>query len=264
MSRLVRTVAAAAVTATSLFTIDAATTGAMTGSPSAFVAQIDNLRAARGLPALGINASLAGVAQEWAAHLAAIGALSHNPNLGSQVPAGWRLVEENVGMGSNDAIIESSFAASPDHYGNIVNPGVDEVGVGVVASGPYLWVVEDFWGGAPASGPSPSPPAPPAPLPGGGGGAPPGRPGGSNPGGQTTSSGPTGSTGSTARGGVSAGARGPLSSSSSSSSSSGPDGRSTGRAAAPPAPSLTAPAGIGPVANLNEVANQVQYLDTFD
>ena len=121
MSRLVRTVAAVAVMVTSLFTIDpftinASATGAVAGSPAAFVAQINGLRAARGLPALAVNGTLAGVAQSWAAHLAATGSLAHNPSLGVEAPAGWRYVEENVGMGSNQALIESTFAASPDHY----------------------------------------------------------------------------------------------------------------------------------------------------
>ena len=258
MSRLVRIVAALAVTATSLFTIDPFTIGAAAttvsaGSSSAFVAQINSLRAARGLPALAVNGSLNGVAQNWAAHMAATGALAHNAALGSQVPAGWRYIEENVGMGSNDAIIEATFAASPDHYGNIVNRGVTEVGVGVASAGAYLWVVEDFWGGASAPAPSP----PPAPWPG------PGPSPGQSPGSGAHSPAPSvpsgsGANGAAATGGSSGQARGwwqlP----------GGARGGAGRGGAQQPAPSGTAPGGGGQVANLNTVANQVQYLDTFD
>ncbi len=254
MSRIVRIVAAAAVAATFVFSavLNAPASGASGSDQAAFVAQINGARAARGLGALIVNGSLTSVAQNWAAQMAGAGALAHNPNLGSQVPPGWRFIEENVGMGSNDAAIESSFATSPDHYDNMVNSGVNEVGVGVVSARGYLWVVEDFWGGN-ASGVAPAPVAAPPPITRQGGTpAPPGSGASGSRGLWTTPAASTGATigGSTAARGQRPGAGVGV-------------GFGLGLARLP-APSVTAPAASGPPPDLNTIANQVQYFDTWD
>lgn len=257
MSRIVRALAVAAVAVTTLFMIDAPA-GASGGADQAvFVAQINSLRAGRGLPALAVNGGLIGAAQNWAAHLATVHVLAHNPDLVYQVPSGWRIVEENVGMGANDGIIESSFAASPDHYGNMVNGGITEVGVGVVSAGGYLWVVEDFWAGTTPPGAG----APVTPVgPGGAGGPAPVAARGYVPAlGTNGAAGAGGGGGAGAAGagaGVPAGSVAPVS------------GRSVlvpnNSATRQPAPSETAPAAGDPPADLNTVANQVQYFDTWN
>jgi uncharacterized protein YkwD len=235
-----RVVVAVAVTATSLAgaVVSAPASSASSGDQAAFVAQINGARASRGLPALPVNGSLVNVAQDWAAPMAAAGALSHNPNLAYQVPPGWRIIEENVGMGPSDGSIESSFAASPQHYANMVNSGVTEVGVGVVSSGGYFWVVEDFWGGS--SVPPPASP-PPASAP------PPIRP-----------------TGFTAA---------PAPSSSLPAPTEPPywgpvlrrsPATTTSTTTKRPAPVQAAPVATGPTVDLDAIANQVQYFDTWD
>src|SRR3981081_4281249 len=129
-----------------------------TGDEASFVSNINQVRASRGLPALAVNGQLTGVARSWAAHMAANGTLSHNPNLGSQAPGGWRFIAENVGMGPTASSVEAGFASSAPHYANMTNSPVSQVGVGVVPSNGALWVVEDFWGNGSSSGPPPPPP----------------------------------------------------------------------------------------------------------
>jgi hypothetical protein len=135
-----------------------------------FVQAINNVRAARGLPALAVDGQLTAVARTWSTHMDADGTLSHNPSLSGQV-SGWRTLGENVGTGSTLDSIENAFENSPHHFENMVDPSYRLIGVGVVhdSDGTY-WVTEDFkqpsGSAAPAAAPAPRPAAPkPAPAP---------------------------------------------------------------------------------------------------
>lgn len=57
------------------------------------------VRAEKGLPALVRNADLDRVAADWARQQWQNGAMSHNPNYTTQIPAGWQRAGENVGKG---------------------------------------------------------------------------------------------------------------------------------------------------------------------
>src|SRR5579884_1593623 len=130
---------------------------------SAFVADINALRASHGLGALAVNSSLVSMADGWSVHLAGVGSLSHNPGLASEAPAGWRLLGENVGVGPDVATLQSAFTNSPEHYANMVDPRFSEIGVAVYVSAQgYLWVTEDYM--EPPAGAAP-PPAPSVPVP---------------------------------------------------------------------------------------------------
>jgi hypothetical protein len=141
---------------------------------SAFVADINALRASHGLGSLSVNSSLVSMADNWSVHLAGAGSLSHNPNLAGQAPTGWRLLGENVGVGPDVATLQSAFTNSPEHYANMVDPRFSQIGVAVyVSSQGYLWVTEDYMeppvvAAAPApvvSAPRTSPAPAPAPAP---------------------------------------------------------------------------------------------------
>ena len=144
--------------------------GYSSADASAFVADINALRVAHGVPALGVSPALVSMADGWSAHLAAAGSLSHNPSLAAQAPAGWRLLGENVGVGADVASLQAAFTASPEHYSNMVDSRFREIGVSVyVGSQGYLWVTEDYMqpppgAAVPAPPPTPSTPAP-APTP---------------------------------------------------------------------------------------------------
>ncbi|HEX5265430.1 MAG TPA: CAP domain-containing protein [Acidimicrobiales bacterium] len=140
---------------------------------SAFVADINALRASHGLGSLSVSSSLVSMADNWSVHLAGAGSLSHNPNLAGQAPTGWRLLGENVGVGPDVATLQSAFTNSPEHYANMVDPRFTQIGVAVyVSSQGYLWVTEDYMeppaaAAAPApvvSAPRTSPAPAPAPV----------------------------------------------------------------------------------------------------
>ena len=113
---------------------DAATTrtAVRSGEASDFVARINSLRASKGLGPLQTYGELAGVAQRWAEHMAAAGAISHNGNLPNDVSAPWTTLGENVGAGTDVDGLMQAFIASPAHYRNLVDGDYGYVGVGVV------------------------------------------------------------------------------------------------------------------------------------
>jgi hypothetical protein len=139
---------------------------ASVGDAAQFLGLINGLRAGHGAAPLAWNGQLAAIAQAWSGHQAAAGTLAHNPSLGSEAPAGWTSLGENVGEGGSVAILEAAFVASPPHEANMANPRFGAVGIGVVQAGSTLWVTEDFLGGATTASPPPPPPAVrPAPTP---------------------------------------------------------------------------------------------------
>src|SRR5437588_4409912 len=128
-----------------------------------FVNAINAVRANRGLAPLVVDGQLTSTAQSWSSHMAGDGTLSHNPNLSSQV-SNWRTLGENVGTGSSLQSIEAAFENSPHHFENMVDPGYQYVGVGVVQDGNgTYWVTEDFKQAATAPKPAPRPAAPAPP-----------------------------------------------------------------------------------------------------
>ena len=133
-------------------------------SPAAaaqFHNDINSLRASHGIRAQSTDSALVSIADRWTVHLASVGTLSHNPDLASEAPAGWRLLGENVGVGPDEPSLQRAFTNSGEHYGNMTNSAFDTVGIGVyIDSQGYMWVAEDYM-----ESPAPAPPAPPPPPP---------------------------------------------------------------------------------------------------
>src|SRR3954469_1809827 len=139
------------------------------GAVSAFVAQVNALRATRGLAPLQIDGELSGVAQRWADKMAASGGISHNPSLASQVSAPWVKLGENVGVGPDVDSLMRAFINSPAHLHNLIDPDFNYIGVGVTygANG-VMYTTHDFMSlpdEAPAPPPAPEPETAPAPDP---------------------------------------------------------------------------------------------------
>ncbi|MEO7556459.1 MAG: CAP domain-containing protein [Acidimicrobiales bacterium] len=144
------------------------------GAEAAFVAQLNGIRASRGLAPLAVYGELTGLARAWSDQMARNGGISHNPSFDSQVSANWRKLGENVGVGSNVDELVQAFVNSPAHYRNIVDPAFNYIGVGVsYGSDGRMYTTHDFMtldgGSAPAPAPAPEPePEPtftPAPAP---------------------------------------------------------------------------------------------------
>lgn len=122
-----------------------------TADHDSMVSLINTSRAANGIGPVGNDAQLDALAQNWAQQLAAAGSLSHqdlNALLASPLMAGWRQLTENVfqgGPSATNALVENAWLASSGHRANILDPGVDRVGVGVAHDGAgNTYVVADF------------------------------------------------------------------------------------------------------------------------
>ena len=135
-----------------------------------FVAKINDLRASKGLGQLTVDAQLTSIARAWSANMAKAGAISHNPNLGTQVTESWVKLGENVGTGADVSTLFQAFVNSPHHYANLVDPAFTHLGVGVVISADgTIWTSHEFMqlGAAPVAAPAPrvaKPAAAPLPV----------------------------------------------------------------------------------------------------
>ena len=130
-----------------------------------FIASINGVRSAHGIPALRTNAALHSIATNWSGQMSADKTLYHNPQLVNQLPNNWNTAGENVGVGPDEPSIADAFIKSPEHYVNIVRTTYTDVGVGVVyGQDGRLWVTEDFASFTGSSAPPPSTPPPVSPA----------------------------------------------------------------------------------------------------
>ncbi|HEX7354565.1 MAG TPA: CAP domain-containing protein [Mycobacteriales bacterium] len=149
-----------------------------------FLAHLNGLRAAHGLPALSVASDLAAIATAHSAAMMVRQTIFHNASLTSEV-SNWQVLGENVGMGGSVSAIDTAFDNSPEHYANEISSAYTQVGIGTARdTRGYLYVTLDFR--KPASAPpAPKPPAPrpvaPPPAPKPVVAAPPARPASSTP-----------------------------------------------------------------------------------
>ncbi|MDV8002203.1 CAP domain-containing protein [Rhodococcus sp. IEGM 1408] len=95
-------------------------------------------RTAHGLAPLAVNGGLTGVATGWSGAQAAQNRMYHNPAVGAQIPAGWAQYGENVLQNYAHATpqqLVDQWMASPGHRANILNPGLNSMGVGAAVAG---------------------------------------------------------------------------------------------------------------------------------
>ena len=117
---------------------------------SRLVTLINQARADHGLHALTVTSGTSTVAANWTAHMAQQQALSHNPNLASQLEShgspNWTTYGENVAAdtpSSADQMFQD-YMNSPEHRDNILNAQYRYVGVSVVFAGGFAWNTLDF------------------------------------------------------------------------------------------------------------------------
>jgi uncharacterized protein YkwD len=110
---------------------------------AAFVADINGLRASRGLPVLQMRPNLTGKARRWAATMAAARRIRHS-RISAGITGDWRKLGENVGMGASEPRLHAAFVASATHLQNLVDPAFRYVGVGVVAADDIMFVSQVF------------------------------------------------------------------------------------------------------------------------
>lgn len=103
-----------------------------------FVAALNDIRAAEGLPPLVLDDELTIAARAWTDEMVANadggagrGALAHAADLSVGITVYWMKLGENVGYGPDVDVLVDAFVDSPSHYRNIVDPEFEQVGVGV-------------------------------------------------------------------------------------------------------------------------------------
>jgi uncharacterized protein YkwD len=108
-------------------------------------------RVAQGAKPLTWDSTLAAAAQVHCARVASESLLSHQydgeadlSQRASQAGAHFSLVEENIAEGYQPASIHQAWMNSQHHRENLLNPGVDRVGIAVIARGNMLYAVADF------------------------------------------------------------------------------------------------------------------------
>jgi uncharacterized protein YkwD len=62
----------------------------------------------------------------------------------SRAGAHFDIIEENVASGPTASAIHEAWMESPEHRENLLNPGVDCVGIAVVADDGVLFAVADY------------------------------------------------------------------------------------------------------------------------
>ncbi len=112
---------------------------------------LNQARTQRGLPPLEYSPQLREAARAHSQLLAARQKLSHQ--FRGEAPARDRLAVtglhfdsdgENVGLNQTAEGAHQGFMHSPPHRANILNPGFNAVGIGVVTRAGNIWVTEDF------------------------------------------------------------------------------------------------------------------------
>lgn len=96
---------------------------------------VNTARTSDGVTPVTADSELQAVAQRWAEHMAAVGSITHNWNLGDELGWKWSAWAENVGYGPSVGWIQSAFLNSPHHAQNMLEPAYGYIGVGVAYDG---------------------------------------------------------------------------------------------------------------------------------
>lgn len=137
--------AALSVPQSSLAAVNAAASTALTDAQKTqwVFDGTNEVRAEAGTTPLVHNAALDKVASDWAYQQWKNGAMSHNPNYSTQIPAGWSHAGENVAGGYTYDAVVAAWVNSPEHYRNLIGDYTD-LGVGYYQGpdGTRYWVQE--------------------------------------------------------------------------------------------------------------------------
>jgi uncharacterized protein YkwD len=134
--RLVLLVAAAAIVIAA---------GACSPEEETAYKSVNALRDAHHLRWLDWNEGAYEKAVAWSEHMAEEGRLSHSV-LREGVPAGWRILGENVAYAGSVEQAMAALEASPPHLANLLNPAFKSIAIGVVERDGVVWVTEVFVG----------------------------------------------------------------------------------------------------------------------
>ena len=111
--------------------------------------KINNERETRGKPRLRLNGDLSRIAERHSREMAESGSLYHTSRLASRINRtgmDWRIIGENVGVGSSIGAVHDAFMKSDPHRRNILDRRFRKIGVGVFGSGGRVWITIIFLG----------------------------------------------------------------------------------------------------------------------
>lgn len=148
--------------------VDVAPARALRPEAARYLEATNALRANLGIQQLQNDPELTALAQAWAEHMAATYTLGHPPDITAGVSSPWRLLGDNMAMGSNFDLAWNGLVNSPVHYKNLSEPRFTHVGTGVAfAADGTQWVEQWFMelGDASILEPPAEPEPEPAPAP---------------------------------------------------------------------------------------------------
>lgn len=163
--------------ALSTLAANAPRTAAQAGDPGTLIAEVNGLRAARGLAPYKANNALTAAAQAHSEYQAKAGSATHTGAGGTRpydraVGAGYGggrtvYVSENIAMGTNLTPQQAVFEIWQDavHLETMISTLYQDIGAGVAVSGDYVYYTIDVGVVAEAASNSDSPPSGAAPNP---------------------------------------------------------------------------------------------------
>jgi uncharacterized protein YkwD len=118
---------------------------------------VNEARAEHDLAPLVSAVDVALVAEAWSAAMAEVGELEHNPSFAEQICC-WASVAENVAWSEPHRVwrpgnrvdrvvleLHEALLDSPGHRANLLDPGVDQIGIGVhVHTDGSIWITQNF------------------------------------------------------------------------------------------------------------------------
>jgi uncharacterized protein YkwD len=151
MSRRLSAVITAAVATGTILSATPATPAAATScwhyhrSERSFAAKVNHARATRGISKLQRDKQLTVVARRHSREMAQANNLYHTPDstLAYRV-TNWRVLGENIGVGSSIKSLHRAFMDSAPHRANLLYSSFRHVGVGVVRKHDRIWVTFVF------------------------------------------------------------------------------------------------------------------------
>jgi len=138
------------------------TSGRAPAAERAMLELVNAARAERALPPLAPAVDVAAVAYAWSRTMADTRDFEHNPHHAAQICC-WSAVAENIAWSDppklwqpGDAVervtreLHEALLASPGHRANLLDPGVDQIGIGIhVDRDGGVWITQNFRRSAP-------------------------------------------------------------------------------------------------------------------
>lgn len=109
--------------------------------------EVNRLRRENGLAEITLDANVSTLSQDWAQTQAASNRMYHRPadQISAGMPNGWKRWAENVSTGPNVEWAMTGLIRSPQHMANMLDPGLNRIGIGVAVSAQgAVYITQNF------------------------------------------------------------------------------------------------------------------------